>query len=159
MIWRSPRSSGCSMRRRDRPNATGSRSWPLSSGAYERKHHPMTLPDPIDAIKFRMEQARLKQVNLIPAIGSKSRVSEVLRRRRPLTLPMIRRLARDFGIPLEVLVREDETAAEAASDRSPAKLPRTIRRRGSGVRTCRESSGTGHWGNVLTVPSTRSITS
>ncbi len=79
--------------------------------AYEREHHPMPLPDPIEAIKFRMEQAGLKQVDLIPAIGSKSRVSEVLGRRRPLTLPMIRRLSRDFGIPLEVLVREYETAA------------------------------------------------
>ena len=79
--------------------------------AYEREHHPMPLPDPIEAIKFRMEQGGLKQIDLIPAIGSKSRVSEVLGRRRPLTLPMIRRLSRDFGIPLEVLVREYETAA------------------------------------------------
>jgi HTH-type transcriptional regulator/antitoxin HigA len=79
--------------------------------AYEREHHPMPLPDPIEAIKFRMEQGGLKQIDLIPAIGSKSHVSEVLNRRRPLTLPMIRRLSRDFGIPLEVLVREYEIAA------------------------------------------------
>jgi HTH-type transcriptional regulator/antitoxin HigA len=79
--------------------------------AYETEHHPMPPPDPIEAIKFRMEQAGLKQVDLIPAIGSKSHVSEVLNRRRPLTLPMIRRLSRDFGIPVEVLVREYEIAA------------------------------------------------
>jgi HTH-type transcriptional regulator/antitoxin HigA len=79
--------------------------------AYESAHHRMPLPDPIEAIKFRMEQAGLKQSDLVPAIGSKSHVSEVLNRRRPLTLPMIRRLNRDFGIPLEILVREYETAA------------------------------------------------
>jgi HTH-type transcriptional regulator/antitoxin HigA len=79
--------------------------------AYEREHHPILPPDPIEAIKFRMEQGGLKQVDLIPAIGSKSHVSEVLNRRRPLTLPMIRRLSRDFGIPVEVLVREYEIAA------------------------------------------------
>jgi len=79
--------------------------------AYERQHYSMPLPDPIEAIKFRMEQGGLKQLDLVPAIGSKSHVSEILNRRRPLTLPMIRRLARDFGIPAEVLIREYETAA------------------------------------------------
>jgi HTH-type transcriptional regulator/antitoxin HigA len=79
--------------------------------ADERVHHPMPLPDPIEAIKFRMAQAGLKQVDLIPAIGSKSHVSEVLNRRRKLTLPMIRRLASDFGIPLDILVCDYEIAA------------------------------------------------
>jgi HTH-type transcriptional regulator/antitoxin HigA len=79
--------------------------------AYERAQHAMPLPDPIEAIKFRMEQAGLNQVDLIQAIGSKSHVSEVLNRRRKLTLPMIRRLASEFGIPFDVLVRDYEIAA------------------------------------------------
>jgi len=74
--------------------------------AYESRHFPIGLPDPIDAIKFRMEQSGLAIKDLEPMIGKTNRVYEVLNRKRPLTLPMIRRLHRGLGIPAEVLVAE-----------------------------------------------------
>lgn len=75
---------------------------------YERSHHPIELPDPVDAILFRMEQAGLTQRDLAAYIGSPSKVSEVLARKRPLSLAMIRRLHRGLGISLEVLIQESE---------------------------------------------------
>ncbi len=74
--------------------------------AYEDKHFPIGLPDPISAIRFRMEQAGLKQQDLVPYIGSRSKVSEVLAGKRPLSLKMIRALHHGLGIPAEVLLRE-----------------------------------------------------
>ena len=59
---------------------------------YERKHYPIEAPDPIEAIKIRMEEMQLKQVDLVDEIGGKSRVSEVLNRKRKLTVDMIRKL-------------------------------------------------------------------
>jgi HTH-type transcriptional regulator/antitoxin HigA len=79
--------------------------------AYEAKHFPMDLPDPVDAIRFRMEQSGLSPKDLVPMIGQINRVYEVLNRKRPLTLQMIRRLHRDLGIPAESLIK---AAAEAA---------------------------------------------
>jgi HTH-type transcriptional regulator / antitoxin HigA len=73
---------------------------------WEEKHFPVELPDPIDAIKFRMQQQGLVQKDLVPYIGSSSKVSEVLNRRRPLSLNMIRNLHRELGIPAEVLLQE-----------------------------------------------------
>lgn len=73
---------------------------------YEDEHYPIDPPDPIEAIKFRMEQAGLTQKDLIPYIGSRSRVSEVLSGRRELTLAMIRALNIHLGIPAESLIRE-----------------------------------------------------
>jgi HTH-type transcriptional regulator / antitoxin HigA len=73
---------------------------------YESKTFPETLPDPVDAILFRMEQQNLKPSDLIPYIGSRSKVSEVLSRKRPLTLSMIRSLEANLGIPAKVLVKE-----------------------------------------------------
>jgi HTH-type transcriptional regulator/antitoxin HigA len=73
--------------------------------AWERIHYPMELPDPIEAIKFRMEQSGLTAKDLVPMIGQINRVYEVLNRRRALTLPMIRRLHKDLGIPAESLIR------------------------------------------------------
>ena len=72
--------------------------------AYERKHHPIGLPDPIEAIKFRMEQQGLSPKDLQPMIGGLNRVYEVLSRKRPLTMPMIRRLHQQLGIPAESLI-------------------------------------------------------
>jgi HTH-type transcriptional regulator/antitoxin HigA len=72
--------------------------------AWESKHFPVELPDPIEAIKFRMEQSGLAIRDLEPMIGRSNRVYEVLNRKRPLTLAMIRRLHRGLGIPAEVLV-------------------------------------------------------
>ena len=73
--------------------------------AYEEKHYPIDLPHPIDAIKFRMEQAGLKQKDLIPYIGNKSKVSEILSGKRALSKQMIRSLHESLNIPLEVLIQ------------------------------------------------------
>jgi HTH-type transcriptional regulator/antitoxin HigA len=73
---------------------------------YEAKEYPIDLPDPIEAIRFRMEQAKLKQKDLISIFGSKGKVSEVLNGKRDLSLTMIRKLVSDLGIPAEVLLQE-----------------------------------------------------
>ncbi len=73
---------------------------------YEAKRFPNQPPDPIEAIRFRMDQAGLSQRDLIPFIGSRSKVSEVLARKRPLTLSMIRSLHRGLGIPAQVLLQD-----------------------------------------------------
>ena len=73
--------------------------------AFEAKHYPMDLPDPVEAIKFRMEQSGLLPKDLVPMIGQINRVYEVLNRTRSLTLPMIRRLHHALGIPAESLIR------------------------------------------------------
>lgn len=72
--------------------------------SYEAKHHAIAPPDPIAAIKFRMEQMNLTRKDLEPYIGSRARVAEVINRRRSLSLPMIRKLHRSLRIPLESLV-------------------------------------------------------
>jgi HTH-type transcriptional regulator/antitoxin HigA len=74
--------------------------------AYERTHFPMDLPDPIEAIKFVMDQRGLSPKDLEPAIGRLNRVYEVLNRTRPLSLSMIRKLHATFGIPAESLIRQ-----------------------------------------------------
>jgi len=71
---------------------------------YEEKAFPMDKPDPVEAIRFRMEQQGLKPSDLVPFLGSRSRVSEVLSGRRNLSLQMIRALVRGLGIPAEVLL-------------------------------------------------------
>jgi HTH-type transcriptional regulator/antitoxin HigA len=81
--------------------------------AYEAKHYPIPAPDPIAAILFMMEQKGLTRRDLEPAIGSRSRVSEVLNRKRPLTLPMIRALSALLHIPTDVLVQPYETQSAA----------------------------------------------
>lgn len=80
--------------------------WTLLVEAYEDKHYSIDRPDPVAAIQFRMEQQGLKQVDLIPYIGSKSKVSEVLSGRRSLSIAMIRRLHEGLGIPAEILIGE-----------------------------------------------------
>jgi HTH-type transcriptional regulator/antitoxin HigA len=74
--------------------------------AYEAKHHPMPPADPIDAILFMMDQRGLTRRDLEPLIGPRGRVAEVLNRKRPLTLGMIRRLSAELRIPAEILVTE-----------------------------------------------------
>ena len=74
--------------------------------AYEEKHFPVDTADPVDAILFRMEQQGLDRKDLEAFIGSRHRVSEILNRKRGLSIEMIRRLHTGLGIPLEVLVRE-----------------------------------------------------
>ena len=73
--------------------------------AYEDKHFPMDLPDPVDAIKFHIEQQGLSRKDLEPLIGSRARVAEVLNGRRGLSLAMVRRLNAELGIPAEVLIQ------------------------------------------------------
>jgi len=75
--------------------------------AYERKHHPIDLPDPVEAIKFRMDQAGLSIKDLEPMIGQPNRVYEVLSHKRPLTLRMIRNLNKGLGISAQVLITEN----------------------------------------------------
>jgi HTH-type transcriptional regulator/antitoxin HigA len=72
--------------------------------AYETKHYPIDPPDPIEAIKFRMEQSGLTAKDLQPAIGQLNRVYEILNGKRKLTIPMIRNLNKQFHIPLESLL-------------------------------------------------------
>src|SRR5437867_6450067 len=75
---------------------------------YEEKRFPMDKPDPIEAIRFRMEQQGLRPKDLVPFLGSRSRVSEVLSGQRSLSLKMIRALAGGLGIPAEVLLSSAE---------------------------------------------------
>jgi HTH-type transcriptional regulator / antitoxin HigA len=76
--------------------------------AYEAKHHAIPAPDPVAAIVFMMEQKGLTRRDLEPAIGSRGRVSEILTRKRPLTLPMVRALSALLQIPTDVLVQPYE---------------------------------------------------
>lgn len=73
---------------------------------YEKEHFPIGMPDPIEAIKFRMEQMGMKQKDLAEVVGFKSRVSEILNRKRKLTLEMIRKISKALNIPTEVLVQD-----------------------------------------------------
>ncbi len=73
---------------------------------YEKKHYPIESPDPIEAIKIRMEEMHLKQVDLVPEIGGKSRVSEILNRKRKLTVDMIRKLAARLNLSAGLLVKD-----------------------------------------------------
>ncbi|HEX7501246.1 MAG TPA: helix-turn-helix domain-containing protein [Polyangia bacterium] len=79
--------------------------------AYEAKHHPIDPPDPIDAIRFRMEQMGLTRNDLIDIIGSRARVSEVINRKRPLTVAMIVRLREQLGISADILIGPHRRAA------------------------------------------------
>ena len=74
--------------------------------AYENKHFPLDLPDPVEAIKFRMEQSGLSIKDLEPMIGKSNRIYEIFNHTRQLTLPMIRRLHSGLGIPVESLIKE-----------------------------------------------------
>jgi HTH-type transcriptional regulator/antitoxin HigA len=73
---------------------------------YEDEHFPIGMPDPVEAIKFRMEQMGMRQKDLAEVVGFSSRVSEILNRKRKLTLSMIRKLSATLQIPTDVLVQE-----------------------------------------------------
>ena len=79
--------------------------------AYEDRQWPMLPPDPVDAIKFHMEQNGFRQKDLAGIIGSVSRASEVLNRRRPLTIEMIKAIHAAWAVPLEALIGADEPVA------------------------------------------------
>ena len=80
--------------------------WSLLIEKYEEEHFPIAAPDPVSAIEFRMEQLGLNRQDLLRYIPNKSKVSEVLGRRRPLSLPMIRSLQSGLKIPAEILLQK-----------------------------------------------------
>ncbi len=71
---------------------------------YEDQHYKIEAPDPIEAIKFRMEQMNMKRVDLVKYLGTRGRISEILNKKRSLTLTMIKKLHKEFGIPAESLL-------------------------------------------------------
>jgi HTH-type transcriptional regulator/antitoxin HigA len=73
---------------------------------YEKKHHPIEAPDPIEAIKIRMEEMNLKQKDLVSEVGGKSRVSEILNKKRKLTVEMIRNLTKKLNLSSELLISD-----------------------------------------------------
>jgi HTH-type transcriptional regulator/antitoxin HigA len=85
---------------------------------YEREAYPMEAPDPVEMIRFAMEQKGLKQKDLVPYIGSAPKVSEVLSGRRPLSLTMIRRLHRGLHLPVSVLIGSDSNPSVDPPDRT-----------------------------------------
>lgn len=100
---------------------------------FERRHFALPTPDPIDAIEFRMAEQGLRQKDLVPLVGSRSRVSEVLGRKRPLTVQMIRSLTAGLGIPADVLVGEPQTIPQSVDEKEVdlAKYPvREMEKRG-----------------------------
>lgn len=72
--------------------------------SYEMQHYPIAPPDPIDAIKFRMEQMEMTKTDMVKYFGSQSRVSEILNRKRPLTLKMVKSLYKGLKIPADILL-------------------------------------------------------
>jgi HTH-type transcriptional regulator/antitoxin HigA len=95
--------------------------------AYEREHYPIDQPDPIEAIKFRLEQQGKDYRALVGVIGQRTRVYEVMRRARPLTLNMIRKLHRKLQIPAEVLIQPARKRARRTSKQADVK--KTLGRR------------------------------
>jgi HTH-type transcriptional regulator / antitoxin HigA len=96
---------------------------------YEKKNYPFGLPEPIEAIKIRMEDLGLGRRDLEDAIGSKGRISEILNRKRPLTLPMVQRLSEKLGLPTEVLAQPytlDKTAGKKCGGRSRESSARIL---------------------------------
>jgi HTH-type transcriptional regulator/antitoxin HigA len=91
---------------------------------YEEEHFPIDVPDPIEAIRFRMEQEELTPADLQPYLQSKSKVSEVMNRKRPLSLSMIRALHKGLKIPAEVLVQEPTAAYLAAPKKAGRRKAR-----------------------------------
>ncbi len=79
---------------------------------YEKKHYPILAPDPIEAIKIRMEEMHLKQIDLVNEIGGKSRVSEILNRKRKLTVEMIRKLTGRLNLSPELLISDYKLVKE-----------------------------------------------
>jgi HTH-type transcriptional regulator/antitoxin HigA len=91
--------------------------------AYEGKHYTIPLPDPIEAIIYHMESRGLTRRDLEPFIGSRARVSEILNRKRPLTMEMIRNLHDKLGISAEVLIQPYRTLRDAAQESDKTNRP------------------------------------
>ena len=99
---------------------------------YEAKHHPIEFPSAIAAIEFQLDQQGLTQRDLVPYIGSRAKVSEVLSGKRPITMSMARALHRHLGIPADILLQEPGAAFDSAFDKlNPHKFPlKTMAKRG-----------------------------
>lgn len=93
--------------------------------AYEREHFPIDMPDPIDAIKFRLEQQGADTADLVGVIGGRTRVYEVLRGKRALSLNMIRNLHGKFGIPADVLIQSRRKGTKRSERPSAQRSRRT----------------------------------
>jgi HTH-type transcriptional regulator/antitoxin HigA len=99
--------------------------------AYEAKRYTLPAPDPIEAIEHAMDRLGLTQQDLRPYIGSRSRVWEIMNRRRPLTLPMIRKLAAGLDIPADLLVSAYAVAVESEGPRGARATTANVRHRPS----------------------------
>lgn len=88
--------------------------------AYETKHYPIDLPDPIETIKYKMEELGLKRIDLGKYLGGRSRASEVLEKKRKLSLNMIRRLNQELHIPTEILVKDYKLNTKSVKVKSAA---------------------------------------
>ena len=99
--------------------------WAVLVEKYEEEHFPIATPDPIEAIRFRMDQSGLESADLHPYLQSKSKISEVMNRKRPLSLSMIRALHRGLKIPAEVLVQESAAPYRSRRLKSPARKRRS----------------------------------
>ena len=112
-----PRSRKSSASWAPRQIPTQGTAWRFSSHLvdhYESRHEPIEPPDPVDALLYHMESRGLTRRNLEPFLGSRARVAEVLNRRRPLTIDMIRKLHVGLGISADVLIRRYSTRGSAA---------------------------------------------
>ncbi|HPA57084.1 MAG TPA: CopG family antitoxin [bacterium] len=90
---------------------------------YENRKYKLDFPDPVDAVLFRMDQMGLKQKDLVECIGSKSKVSEILSRKRPLTLSMIKNLNEFLGIPLDILLQNSKISETHKNNRFGFQVP------------------------------------
>jgi len=104
--------------------------WSLLVETYEESHFPIATPDPIEAIRFRMDQAGLQLADLLPYLQSKSKISEVMNRKRPLSLSMIRALHTGLKIPAAVLMQE---STASTTHQRPSTLRRKSARRSQPV--------------------------
>jgi HTH-type transcriptional regulator/antitoxin HigA len=99
--------------------------------AYEEKHFPIPAPDPIEAVRYFMDSRGLTRKDLEPYIGNRARVSEVLNRKRPLTLRMIQRLHNTLGVPADMLIKPYPMSRRQANK----ALPRSAQPRSTNART------------------------
>ena len=91
---------------------------------YEREHFPFEPPTALEAIRFRMKERNLRQADLVPLIGSKSKVSEVISGKRTLSLSMIRALSTELSIPARILIQKAEATEEDAELALTSRTPR-----------------------------------
>lgn len=116
--------------------------WSLLIEQYEKEQFPIEDPDPIEAIRFRMDQLGLQSKDLVKYIGQKSKVSEVLNRKRPLSLTMIRSLHTNLGIPAEILVRETNVISKKKTVVTRGSVKGVIGKRRSPIKNLRPKKKT-----------------